>query len=43
MKQILSRLGPTVAALGAMGLFVASPALAGADRLRRKGQVATPQ
>jgi len=37
MNQILVRLGPTVAILGAVGLFVASPAFAGADRVRSDG------
>jgi Cu-Zn family superoxide dismutase len=41
MKQILSRVGPTVAAFAAVGLFVASPALARADRVRSDGPLVT--
>lgn len=37
MHQISVRLGRTVAMLGAVGLFVASPAFAGADRVRSDG------
>jgi Cu-Zn family superoxide dismutase len=37
MRHTLSRFGPPVAAVAALGLFVASPALAGSDRIRSEG------
>lgn len=37
MRHTLSRFGPPVAAVAALGLFVASPALAGTDRIRSEG------
>jgi len=37
MNPLLTRLGPPVAAVAAMGLFLTSPAIAGADRIRNEG------
>lgn len=37
MNQALTRLGPRVAIVAALGLFLSSPALAGADRVRTEG------
>jgi Cu-Zn family superoxide dismutase len=37
MKPMLARLAPPIAVAAAMGLFVASPALAGADHIRDEG------
>jgi Cu-Zn family superoxide dismutase len=37
MNRFLARLGPTVAILGAVGLFVTPPAFASADRVRSDG------
>lgn len=37
MNPTLARLGPPVAAIAAVGLFLSSPAIAGADRVRIEG------
>ena len=37
MNPMLARLGPPVAAVVAIGLFLSSPAIAGADRIRSEG------
>lgn len=37
MNTTLARLGPPVAAVAAIGLFVSSPGIAGADRIRNQG------
>jgi Cu-Zn family superoxide dismutase len=37
MRHTLSRFGPPVAAIAAVGLFLSSPALAGTDRIRSEG------
>jgi Cu-Zn family superoxide dismutase len=37
MRSTLMRLGPPAAAVAAVGLFVSSPAIAGADRIRDEG------
>jgi Cu-Zn family superoxide dismutase len=41
MNPLLTRLGPPVAAVAAMGLFLTSPAIAGADRIRNEGPLVT--
>lgn len=37
MNPTLARLGPPIAAVAAVGLFLSSPAIAGADRVRNEG------
>jgi Cu-Zn family superoxide dismutase len=39
MNQSLARFGPRVAVVASVGIFVASPALAGADRVRAEGRL----
>jgi len=41
MNPMLTRLGPPFAAVAAMGLFLTSPAIAGADRIRNEGPLVT--